>query len=210
MLTIHSLKDLYLKQMQATDKGSAIDKAVIALIENKTPDFDSLIQQVSIASSEQSPLDYLNKWRIVLTLNLILDSLDDKTKYLPAVVNLIKQLSQKFFWIEFQPLNILTSLNYHLAGLSYRSIMPKQLICGAAALEWGEHWPWADIPLAPFHAELGALWAVLGKLTCDHPLVAAAIQLAEWQLNTLDSDFFPFYRTFRARIRCLLCHSFKQ
>ena len=196
MVTTQALTELYQKKLSSTDGGSPLDHAVNAFVENKTPDYAALKQFIISMKEDNSPLEHLQKWRNVLALNLLIDLTGSQAFYQTMAVDLVKKLSQKIFWLEFQPLNALIGLNCYLTGLPRRPISTKQLASGAATLECGDHYPWADIPVPIFHAELGVLWAVLGKMTGDHELVLAAIQLADWQLNTLDHNYDPFLGLF--------------
>lgn len=101
-----------------------------------------------------------------------------------------KSLSFKY-WSSFQLGEALQALNSHLVGFSYPRLNPKQLPNGSALLEWGGHDRSFHLPDLTGCAELGSLWAILGILQENTDLCTAALKLANWQLNLLDSHGFP-------------------
>lgn len=62
---------------------------------------------------------------------------------------------------------------------------------GATPLQRTRLWGWAQAPQVGFQGRLGWVWALLGMVTKDEDLVAAAERVATWQCHTLDGTFLP-------------------
>lgn len=126
---------------------------------------------------------------IVALRQILLQALSevDAAKLKPSIGKALCQSS----WDQFQLGNALAALSCHLTGMAYPRPIPKQLPNGAALLDWDGHDRAAQVPDLASCAELGSLWVILGILQDSQELCVAALKLANWLLNLLDSTGFP-------------------
>lgn len=143
-----------------------------------------------------SPWLLIEKWRETLVLLVFLRDRDLLQTFKTLLLERVRQLNDNFLWPEFQLISTFRAVCAFLLKQESTSPPTHQLPSGAAPLEWGGHWSWGDVPHTRFHAELGILWCMYGRLTSDSAYLKLAERLAEWQLNTLDHDYAPFMGLF--------------
>jgi len=180
------------------DLPSCLDSTIMEYInsgELVDRQFDDLVD-ARIYCEDMSPFEYVNQVREILTLNILTINEPPTSMRRKTIKSLVRKVSSFPLWEEFQLATAMIAINKHLVGIDYNNIEPVQLSSGAAPMEYGGHWLWANIPMVRYHAELGALWALLGKVSRNESLLLAAERLAVWQLNVLDSDFYPFGNLF--------------
>lgn len=148
-------------------------------------------------AGEVTPWTYLEQGRHLLALHL----LKRLNAVMPSWFEVELALQTKGFamqphWKEFQ---LADSYDYLIRCLTGVFLDPPEYLqndMGSAPVETKGHWRWASLPHLPFHAELGLIWALIGILNKDQKALDSAIKLAEWHMNTLDTDFKPFLGLF--------------
>lgn len=204
------LQRLYDKHLGYLGVVTPLEKIVCAFIK-KNPSAPSLWDELTQGVVSQSrlqnddPWEHLSYWRQRLAMSLVASMQEISPQYQQALKENVSAETVYPFWEEFQLPAAMRALNRHLSHLPCAKINPIQLESGAVPLEWDGYWTWAEIPHVRFHAELGVLWCLLGKLQNDEALVTAAVRLAEWHLNTLDFHFFPFSGLFIQEADASLC-----
>lgn len=214
-----TLQKIYEKHLSNLGIVTPLEKAVCAFIKSNPPVF-SVLDQLTIGHDDsinkisakkiQSPLskdpwDHIENWRELLAVNLMTSLQEIPQVYRQAVLTDFQELSKFSFWAEFQLQSAFLALNNHLLGLESIALQPYLLESGAVPLDYAGHWRWGEIPHIRFHAELGILWCLLGKVGNQSQLVEAAVKLAEWHLNTLDFNFVPFSGLFIQETDACLC-----
>jgi hypothetical protein len=205
------LQRVYEKHLGHLGVVTPLEKTVCAFIK-KNPPAPSVLDILTKTDSGEKrtlkdldPWHYLSRWREKLAISLIVNLQETAPQYLEAVKDSGIDAIPYPFWDEFQLPAALRALNCHLSDLPIPVLSPIQLESGAAPLESGGHWTWAEIPHTALHAELGALWSLLGHVTNNAELTSAAIRLAEWHLKTLDFHFHPFTGLFVQEEDASLC-----
>ncbi len=154
---------------------------------------DLLFESVIALQGEERPT--AEKWlegaRSCVTVAYLAQRLplDDRQK--AACGEYYKQLVAGGYWKHLQLGEALLALAAEWLGISAPPCKPRQLPTGAASLDYSGFYSELQLPHQQLHAELGICWALLGAASKQRPLVDAAIHLAEWQLNLLDSHAQP-------------------
>lgn len=208
----YPLQKLYEKHLGYLGVVAPLEKTVWALIKKNPPAPSLLDALTEITSFEEEvkehsdPWHFLDRWRELLAINLLVHLQETASHYRKAVQDHVSiNLSHYPFWDEFQLPAALCALNCHLSELAIPSMTPMQLKSGAVPLESSGIWSWAQVPHVRFHAELGILWCLLGKVMQHEGFISAAVRLAEWHLQTLDFHFFPFSGLFVQEEDASLC-----
>jgi hypothetical protein len=192
-----SLAKLYLDSVR--------DKANLTPIEQLTRNFltqkpieseliDSLILP-NESSEPASPLTFLNELRDLLTINLLIGMTGGDFKYKVHQLEAMERLKERRYWNEFQLEEALWCANSFFCAQNCE-INPIKTGSGAAPLEVGSHWDWARLPHLQWHAELGLIWILLGKLSTEKKVIEAGAGIADWQVNILDSRTDPMLGLF--------------
>ncbi len=191
------MKDpIFLQTMQTAQNGEAdspvnLESAIHEFLQGKLTQelLEELIDDCSWHETMMSPEKTVGNWKRLLAINLL--------HYLSGGAS--HKLSSKVYRFEKHPWNqssqyfrVIVALNHHLAKLPVPEVAPHLLKGGAALIELQEYSPWLALPSIPFHLEFGIFLCALALLTQRDDLKAKVIQLAEWQMSTLDANCKPF------------------
>lgn len=199
MIADRALQKIYEKHLSNLGIVTPLEKAACAFIKSNPPVlsvWDQLTNGDDSINSpnplSKDPWDHLERWRELLAINLLVTLQEVPSVYRQSLICRVREQSQCSFGDEFQLQKAFLALNNYLLGLEPVALQPQLLEHGAVPLDYAGHWSWGEIPHVRFHAELGVLWCLLGKVSNQPKLLEAAVKLAEWHLNTLDFQFFPF------------------
>lgn len=197
-MIIQSIQDFYRDRLAAKSSLSPLDSAALQFLQEHNPQSKLREARDSLPtlSPDSSPIPSIDTLTTLLqqtlAIQLMLKSYPSNSLH-SSLSEFLQEVRYHSFWLEHQPSQALFVLNAHLANLPYSPLSPRQFSSGAAPMEDGGHWPWAEVPHLRPHADLGILWALLGVLQKRKDWIQAAVRLAEWQLNTLDSQFLPMH-----------------
>lgn len=140
-----------------------------------------------------TPFHHIEGYRKLLALLIITKSSSKlKDSFSKTSEEIYQKLNSTFTWDEFQLLSAYKLLINHLLEKNTpNQIHPITGHSGYAPLETGHHWSFGEIPLQPYHAELGILWTLIGIETNSKKFLAAGEKIAKWQLQLTDNNFFP-------------------
>lgn len=116
----------------------------------------------------------------------------NKQQFRQIYIDKLYALERLVLWQDLQLCSALKSLCRFLLDLPVQLPNPRQLSSGFAPIESGNHWNYVKLPFFPFHAETGLYWALIGHLFRDSNFLIAASKLADWELNLLDHQYYPF------------------
>ena len=195
MTSVFCIRTIYQQQSVNLYAETPLGKLVDAYLNDGVCE-GSLIEQVFACekegSQQDSPWAFVDQWRELLTLVLILRDRELLPAYRQQIAKRVQHLNHMALWPEFQLLSAYRALMRVLLDQPANELSLCQLPSGACPLEGGGHWAWGDIPHPLFHAELGVLWCLYAALTGNKRFLKAAEMLAQWQQNALDHTFFPF------------------
>ncbi len=180
MLDLCSLQSLYQKQIE---DSSYFEQAVHQFLEAQViPSHDILeecVWQEPLLSEDKA----IDNWKQLLAVNLLcnLAQLD------PSGIAAKIRLFERHPWNQSsQYFRSLVALNHAFAKMPIPEVGPHLLESGAALIDLQEYCPWLSLPFTPHHFEFGIFLCLLALITKRQELKEIVIQLAHWQLNTLD------------------------
>lgn len=136
-----------------------------------------------------SSLDGLmSSWKTFLAHHLLADLAGSSKE---AMATRVRTLERRPWDSNVQYLRAIIALNHALANMPALEAAPHLLQSGAALIDSREYCSWLSLPFTPQHFEFGTFLAMLSLLTPQAGLKEAALQMAKWQLNTLDADAKP-------------------
>jgi hypothetical protein len=186
MLDLCSLQSLYQKQVE--DSSSYFEQIVHQfLFSQGIPPkdvVDECLWQEPLLSEDKA----IENWRQLLAVNILCDLAQLHQNDMAAKVRLFErhpwnQSSQYF--------RALVALNHALAKMPIPEVGPNLLESGAALIDLREYCPWLSLPFTPHHFEFGIYLCLLALITKRQDLQDVVLQLAHWQLNTLDAMAKP-------------------
>jgi hypothetical protein len=135
----------------------------------------------------------IENWKQLLAVSLLCDLAQLHQSDISAKIRLFErqpwnQRSQYF--------RALVALNHALAKMPIPEVGTYLLESGAALLELKEYCPWLSLPFTPHHFEFGIFLCLLALLTKRQDLQEIVLQLAHWQINTLDATALPLAALF--------------
>ncbi len=158
--------------------------------------FEDSPEHVSETTPACYPAHYLDQLRHLLALSLLTKLFPDFQKYQAAVAAQFQEIRQRSYFPGFQLSGAMIALIAFVLGLSVVMPRPELLPSGAAPVEVNGDWSWSNFPHPSVHAELGLIWALLGKISDNQECLLAAQRVAEWQVNTLDGWSRPLLGLF--------------
>lgn len=198
MIPAADLSTLYSQLTVDTKTATPLEKLVNAYVTDS--DLQGSLIDNLLSSKEElsqaSPWQLLDKWREFLALLLIAHDRNCLPSYRVAMVARMQQLRRMASWPQFQLLSAYQALAAFLLDHNPQEPFLSQMPSGACPVEAGGHWAWGDIPHPGFQAELGLLWGLYAELTGSERFAKAAENMAQWQLNTLDHTYLPFWGFF--------------
>lgn len=206
MGTVSLLQQLYRQRAPRTGSRSPLASLVSAHLDGRPLD-ETLLDEAAESllpalqgGEHSSPLGALEPRRQLLALLLMLQDTGRLADMRARFKERAAPLKQPAAWPTFQLAAMYQGVIELLLEQHPQEPRPLvkryQLPSGAALLEPGGYWPWAQIPHPRFHAELGVLWSVYFHLTGDESYLQAAQQLAGWHCHTLDHNYAPFVGLF--------------
>jgi len=208
MLLDFSLKNIFDEQLQESSDTNtcALDRVIFGFFRHSRVDIASAIEALEETEEFKDPFAILEAWRKLFALNLLRKISRDDESLRAAISARASYLLRHPLWDGVQLAGALKAVNCHLLGIDYPAIEIQQDESGAVPFETGGHWSWAKVPHPRYLAELGLLWAWLGKEMGDDTFLQAAWRLAKWQINTLDDAFQPFVGFFTREEDASLSH----
>jgi hypothetical protein len=177
------LHALYQEQMSPRDLSSPLNREIHSFLKGESVNINGLIQE------EEKRIE---DWKDLLVVNLLIYITSSKTAFSSAIIAKIRSLLHRNWNQHSQYIRTLIALNQCLADMPVPSISPHILEGGAAPIAVQEYAPWLALPYAPLHAELGVWMGWLACLTQDEALKRIVVQMAKWQVHTLDGRYCPF------------------
>ncbi len=169
---------------------SNIDQKVFRYLIDKR--VSSSKEHFDVDFKEKNPVKRLSLWRDLLKTTLLSSLRESLGEGKEVLKEAWYALSAHNTLKEFQLEQAYTLLIAHLLNIPYLSkYEPVQLENGLTPIETASHWPCMNTPLLEWHAELGTLWVLLGKLLNKPSYTRAAQKLAKWQTKGLDIHFKP-------------------
>lgn len=135
--------------------------------------------------------ELMERWWNLLAISTAYSICGGEETALQAIKEAIHHLQRYPFWDGFQLGAALRALCCTIVQLPCDLPEPKLLESGAVPIETEGRWPWAMLPHQLYSAQLGLLWSLLGERCGNSTLSEAAVRVAEWQLNTLDGNYYP-------------------
>ena len=187
MLALCSLHSLYQKQRE--NSSVVFERTVAEFLRSPSiplPEdiIEECVWQEPLLSEEVS----LQNWKRLLAFNLLCELSSSHQKEMSAKVRLFgrhpwNQSSQYF--------RSLVAINHAFAKMPVPEVGAHLLESGAALIDLHEYCPWLSLPYHPQHVEFGLFISLLALLTKRQDLQEIVLQLARWQLNTLDASARP-------------------
>jgi len=174
--------------------------------ENLNPIQESIQEPIfepTLLKNGVSPFELIRCYQKALSLLLIVkENLELQKENLNSLQELVQKLMGANTWKEFQLASLYKCLFKYFLNLFFGAnynIQPPEITFlegGSAPFESGNHWSWGLICHPCFHAELGSLLSLWGDLTSDELAKNEAKKIANWQINNLDAEYFPFVAMF--------------
>lgn len=206
-MTLRDLKNIYL-ETRSDFLASPLSAFTTAILESRPLDLSSdasFEALVGLKETNQTPFALLAEGYQLLSLALIrILAENPSAAYEEWLQAKISDYIQVNTWAEFQLLAVLKAILANLIDQPLSLQSPQQLKGGAAFLEWKGLWSWGKATHGHLHADLGCLWGLFGYLSQDNTWIEAAKEIANWQLNTLNVDFFPVRSLFTLEENALI------
>jgi hypothetical protein len=187
MLALCSLQSLY--QKQSGSHSTLFERTVSQFLHNSSSPFpDDLLAECSWQEPLFSEEASHQNWKELLAFNLLCDLTSSHQTDIAAKVRLFErnpwnQSSQYF--------RSIVAVNHAFAKMPIPEVGPHLLESGAALIDLHEYCPWLSLPYHPHHVEFGLYVCLLALITKRQDLREIVLQLAHWQLNTLDASARP-------------------
>lgn len=191
MLDLCSLQSLYLAQIE--DSSPYFDQVICQFFESQTIPSQDVVEECQWYEPFLSEDKAIKNWQKLLAMNLFCD-----------LIQLYQtEMASKVHFFERHPWNqssqyfrSLVAVNHALAKMPIPEVGPHLLESGAALIDLHEYYPWLSLPYTPHHFEFGIYLCLLALMTKRIDLQDIVVQLANWQLNTLDIDAKPMLGLF--------------
>lgn len=190
--------------------GSCLLQSIYAQqVGESSPHFEQVVGQFFKAPEEPIPEDIVEEclwheslfsdegivdnWKQLLAVNLLYDA----AKASPTAIAAKVRLFERHPWNQSsQYVRALVALNHAFAKMPIPEVGPHLLESGAALIDLKEYAPWLSLPFIPHHFEFGICLSLLALMTQRQDLRETVLQLAHWQLNTLDASGQPLIGLF--------------
>jgi hypothetical protein len=191
MLDLCSLQSLYQKQIE--DFSNYFERAVSQFFGSQIVPSKEIVDECLWHEPLLSENKAIENWKQLLAYNILCDLTQQHQPEMAAKVRLFgrhpwNQSSQYF--------RALVALNHAFAKMPIPEVGPTLLESGAALIDLQEYCPWLSLPFTPYHFEFGIFLCLLALKTKRQELEEIVLQLAHWQLNTLDAMAKPLNSLF--------------
>lgn len=191
---------------------TSFEKLVVEFLSHRSLD-PSQIEKVLSTDEFQKDDELENDLDIqrkILALNCMVEILEDKENLRKPIQAAYNRSKYSSFEKDFQLVEGLIALNGHMLSEGKKTVSPKLHSTGACPMEWKGYFPWGTLPQPKLQAEMGAVWAILGKVANDGNLLSSASKVAEWQMtHTIDHRAHPthglFWKESQASLVEILC-----
>ena len=184
-----------------------VEKSILEYIKNNSLNMDRFVHLLHAQDAKCGLLEYLNVLSNALAILLVSDQNQKK--------DLARAFSFLMYFYQWEEIQLCSSMHYLIHVLLNKNknpIIPKQLLRGATPLHWNDHLHSMNLPFINHHAMIGVIWILIGHLDKNKAFIIAAQRLAQWHMNTLDQDFFPFAGLFSREkdysLQKLLCSNY--
>ncbi|MFT4552118.1 MAG: hypothetical protein ACI9S8_000740 [Chlamydiales bacterium] len=193
------IQKYYLALLSEKQSLSSFEKLVAEFLSCKTIDpslIDEALSQDEIHKNNELEND-LDIQRKILALNCMLELSEENEELRKPVLAAYNRSKYSTFDRDFQLIDGLIALNGQMLSVAKKRVSPKLHSTGACPMEWRGYFPWATLPQPKLQAEMGAVWAILGRVANDANLLSSASKAAEWQVNhTIDHRACPTHGLF--------------
>lgn len=191
MLALCTLQSLFQKQI--THSSPDFDRIAAQFLSQATPLPDDIIDLCSWKEPLLSEDKAFENWKHLLGFN-ILCSLSHANQI--EIGAKVRQFEQHPWNQSSQYFRAIVALNHAFAKMPVPEVGPHLLESGAALIDLHEYCPWLSLSYHPQHLEFGLFLCLLALLTKRQDLQQVVLQLAHWQLNTLDAEGKPMAALF--------------
>lgn len=186
MLALCSLQSLYHKQIE--DSSPYFEQVVSQFLKSQILPSEEIVEECIWQEPLLSEEKTIENWKQLLAVNLLCNLADLQSGDMAAKVRLFErhpwnQSSQYF--------RVLVALNHAFAKMPIPEVGAHLLESGAGLIDLHEYCPWQSLPYTPHHFEFGIFLCLLALITKRPDLQEIVLQLAHWQLNTLDAKAKP-------------------
>lgn len=188
MLERSSLYFLYRNQLK--NVFNSFDRLLCALFEEGAIPLENQVEDLSF---KYDPLkteeERIIEWKKLLSVNFLFYLA--KTPPPSLLCDEIKELAKEEGGRGSHYLRALVGLNHALISLPFLEIGPHLLENGAALIELKEYSPWLSLPYRPHLTEFALYLFILGFFKQKEEFHSIVVQIATWQLNTLNGEGVP-------------------
>ena len=191
MFDLCSLQFLYHKQIG--DSSPYFERMVHQFLESQIVLSKDIVEECVWQEPLFSEEKTIENWKQLLAVNLLCELAQLHQSDIAAKVRLFErhpwnQSSQYF--------RALVAVNHAFAKMPIPEVGTSLLESGAALIDLQEYCPWLSLPFTPHHFELGIFLCLLALMTKRQDLQEVVLQLAHWQINTLDAAAKPLTALF--------------
>lgn len=187
MLDLCSLQSLYLSQEE--ESSCFLDEMVYQFFTNGITPPKELVEDCVWQSSLLGEDKSISNWRELLTVNILCLLSKVHQSELASKV----QFFNGYPWNQTsQYARAFVAINHAFAKMPIPEVGTHLLDNGAALIDLHEYCPWLSLPYSPYHCEFGTFLSLLALMTERIDFQESALNLAYWQLNTLDCEGIPF------------------
>ena len=188
----HHLRNVFSLEVNENRDVNPFETRCNPYIDRSETDYNALYESLpeDLFQLDDSPIAYIRKWRRLLVLLLV--KKEGVTPPFSLWIEHFELLLVQTRWANLQLVNVYKGLVGLLLNIQSKDPIICQFTSGACPLEVDGEWPLGEIPHPIFHAELGLVLCLYGKLAEDTTYITVAEKITEWQIKTLDHEYNPF------------------